>query len=93
MFRLFVAFLALSSQVEAYGNVAPTKGMTIYTGAKNGNIYRTAPLAAQPKQARTDMVFMSGAEEVVQYEMFDPVKVVVLSLPWFVLLLKFGGVF
>ena len=97
MMRLLVAALCLSS-ASAYGSTAPTKAPTsVFTGSKNGHIYRTAapvaaPLAAQPAQSRSVKVFMSGAEEVVQYEMFDPIKTVVQSLPWFILLAKFGGV-
>lgn len=91
MMRLIIAALCVSG-AAAYGTAAPTKGMSVFTGSKNGHIYRTAT-PAQPKQTRSEMVYMSGTEEVVQYEMFDPVRTVVQTLPFLVLLLKFGGVF
>ena len=91
MFRLLIAALCVSS-AAAYGTAAPTKGMQVFTGSKDGHIYRTAA-PAQPKQMRSEMVYMSGTEEVVQYEMFDPIKTVVQTLPFLVLLAKFGGIF
>ena len=100
MFRLLIAALCLSAASAYSGAAAPAGKTTVFTGSKNAHIYRTATpsqaapmLVAQPKQARSEMVYMSGTEEVVQYEMFDPIKTVVQTLPFLVLLAKFGGIF
>ena len=82
MFRLLIAALCLSA-ASAYNGAAPVGKTTVFTGSKNSNIYRTAtpsPLAA-PAQVRSPVVYMSGAEEVVQYELFDPIKLAVWIVP------------
>ena len=94
MFRFLIAALCLSA-ASAYNGVAPVGKTTVFTGSKNAHIYRTAtpsPLAAQPAQVRTQVVYMSGAEEVVQYELFDPIKLAVWIVPWLIILVKTNGI-
>ena len=93
MFRLLIAALCLSA-ASAYNGAAPVGKTTVFTGSKNSNIYRTAapsPLAA-PAQVRSPVVYMSGAEEVVQYEQFDPIKLAVWIVPWLIILVKTNGI-
>ena len=93
MFRLLIAALCLSA-ASAYNGAAPVGKTTVFTGSKNSNIYRTAapsPLAA-PAQVRSPVVYMSGAEEVVQYELFDPIKLAVWIVPWLIILVKTNGI-
>merc|ERR1719506_306390 len=97
MFRFLIAALCLSA-VSAYNGVAPAGKTTVFTGSKNAHIYGTAApestalLAAQSKQVRSQVVYMSGAEEVVQYEMFDTVKLAVWIIPWLIILAKTNGI-
>ena len=97
MFRFLIAALCLTA-ASAYNGVAPAGKTTVFTGSKNAHIYRTAApdsaalLAAQPKQVRSQVVYMSGAEEVVQYEMFNPVMLAVWIVPWLILLVKTNGI-
>ena len=97
MFRFLIAALCLST-ASAYNGVAPVGKTTVFTGSKNAHIYRTAApvatplLAAQPAQARSQVVYMSGAEEVVQYELFDPIKLAVWIVPWLIILVKTNGI-
>ena len=93
MFRFLVAALCFSA-ASAYNGVALVGKTTVFTGSKNSNIYRTAtpsPLAA-PAQVRSPVVYMSGAEEVVQYELFDPIKLAVWIVPWLIILVKTNGI-
>ena len=93
MFRFLIAALCFST-ASAYNGVAPVGKTTVFTGSKDANIYRTAtpsPLAA-PAQVRSQVVYMSGAEEVVQYEMFNPVMLAVWIVPWLILLVKTNGI-
>ena len=90
MFRFLIAALCLSS-ASAYSGVAPVGQTTVFTGSKSSHIYRTAT-PAQPAQARSQLVYMSGAEEVVQYEMFDTVKLAVWIVPWLIILAKTNGI-
>lgn len=93
MFRFLIAALCFSA-ASAYNGVAPVGKTTVFTGSKNSNIYRTAtvsPLAA-PAQVRSPVVYMSGAEEVVVYEMFDPIKLAVWIVPWLIILAKTNGI-
>ena len=99
MFRLLIAALCLSAASAYNGAAAPVGKTTVYTGSKNAHIYRTAMpkepatsmLVAQPKQVRSELVYMSGAEEVVQYEQFDPIKLAVWVVPFLILLVKTNG--
>eukprot|EP00908_Phaeocystis_cordata_P014625 Transcript_25730.p3 GENE.Transcript_25730~~Transcript_25730.p3 ORF type:complete len:103 (-),score=34.84 Transcript_25730:147-455(-) len=99
MFRLLIAALCLSAASAYSGAAAPAGKTTVFTGSKNAHIYRTATpsqaapmLVAQPKQARSEMVYMSGTEEVVQYEMFDPIKLAVWIVPFVIILIKTNGI-
>ena len=93
MFRFLIAALCFST-ASAYNGVAPVGKTTVFTGSKDANIYRTAtplPLAA-PTLMRSQVVYMSGAEEVVQYELFDPIKLAVWIVPWLIILVKTNGI-
>ena len=66
----------LSAQSAYSGAAAPAGKTTVFTGSKNAHIYRTATpsqaapmLVAQPKQARSEMVYMSGAKMLLHSRM------------------------
>ena len=84
MMRLLAIALCLST-ASAY-NSAPagcvTSNTAVFTGSKDGNIFRTASLtspegasspllAAQPSKPRSQVVLMSDAEEVPSLPAFS----------------------